>query len=393
MKDENITVRIYQTLDELEDIREFWQSIVNHPNCDFNFYMTIIRSRPEVKSPCVFVMQRDDRPVGLLIGRIEKVPVELKLGYLNLHSPKILQLTILYGGLNGTIGESEAASFVTAINGLLKARAFESVLFSNIHLDSTLHKVLSRNYSFLHKDHGTPPNPHWNAVLSRKPDDFYKKISKNHRYTLRRQARIFEEAFPSEIIIRSFIRENDVEILCKDTEAIAKKTYQRGIGAGFTHNPEMEARLMVCARGSNLRAYILYLKGAPCAFWIGTFYKDTFYLDFTGYDAKYHSQAPGIYLFFKMIDDLCLNTAATRLDFGFGDADYKKRFGDNEWKEVSIMLFAGTLKGLTLHLARQSAIFISIFINAIFSKDLIRVIKKKWRNILGRKLSAGLARE
>ncbi|OGJ84553.1 MAG: hypothetical protein A2268_11230 [Candidatus Raymondbacteria bacterium RifOxyA12_full_50_37] len=383
--DHNIQVKVFRTFEELETIRDLWQAMVRHPNGDFDFYSTVVKARAEIKSPHVFVLFQDNKPSCMLIGRIEEAPMEIKLGYFAVAQPRLCQLTMVYGGGAGAIGAPEADIFLKSIGSLLKDHAFEAVLFNNLRAGSALHQAIRRNIGVLNRDHAALLNPHWTAVISRSPDDFLKKISRNHRYTLRRQVRLFETTFADKLAIRVYTRDEQVSVLCTDVERIAQKTYQRGIGAGFTHSPEMEDRLHVHARASSLRGYVLSIEGVPCAFWIGTLYKGVFYLDFTGYDAQYHAHAPGIYLFLKMVEDLCSNTAATSMDFGFGDADYKRRFGDTRWDEVSVMLFEGSLKGLALNLARHLTLSLTICINAAVSSTIVRMIKKKWRMRLGKK--------
>ena len=63
-------------------------------------------------------------------------------------------------------------------------------------------------------------------------------------------------------------------------------------------------------------------------------------------------------LLLKIIEDLCNNNIKT-FDFGFGDAFYKQRFGDQQWVESSVYLFSPTLKGILLNTLYSASCFIN----------------------------------
>ena len=46
----------------------------------------------------------------------------------------------------------------------------------------------------------------------------------------------------------------------------------------------------------------------------------------------------------KLIEDLCADESHT-LDYGFGDADYKRRFGDASWLEEDVLVYAPRRRG------------------------------------------------
>ena len=135
-------------------------------------------------------------------------------------------------------------------------------------------------------------------------DDFLKKMTSKHRYWLRRLPRVLERDYSGKVTYKCYQRGDDLDRLFVDAEEIAKKTYQRDLGAGFVDNAEMRQRLFLSADKGRLRAYLLYVDDKPCAFWIGTLYGKVFYLDFTGYDAAFKRYEPGTILLMWVIEDL-----------------------------------------------------------------------------------------
>ncbi len=86
-----------------------------------------------------------------------------------------------------------------------------------------------------------------------------------------------------------------------------------------------------------------------------------------------------------MVEDLAANTDIREVDFGFGDAYYKKQFGDVSWNEVSAVVFGTSLRGLyfaALEIGSAQAHQLALRILNRFGG--VEKAKKIWRN-LGRR--------
>jgi hypothetical protein len=59
----------------------------------------------------------------------------------------------------------------------------------------------------------------------------------------------------------------------------------------------------------------------------------------TGFDPAYAEDRPGTYLLMRALDDLAGEGVTHSIDFGFGDADYKRHFGDGFAEEQDIGIF------------------------------------------------------
>ena len=102
------------------------------------------------------------------------------------------------------------------------------------------------------------------------------------------------------------------------------------------------------------RAYVLYLDDEPIAFWQGQAYNGVFSTGVPGFDPAYAEHRVGNYVLFKLIADLCADESIDTLDYGFGDAEYKRRFGTRSWEEQDVHLFAPTAKGFRTNAIRSS---------------------------------------
>jgi hypothetical protein len=76
-------------------------------------------------------------------------------------------------------------------------------------------------------------------------------------------------------------------------------------------------------------------------------YKQSLYLAATGYDPAYRNYELGTILLMKVLEDSC-GTDVAKVDFGEGDADYKRRFSSGSFDERSVRLFAHSGRGFLL---------------------------------------------
>jgi hypothetical protein len=375
-------VKVAKSVEEVEALRPVWERMQWHPNADIDFYLTILDTRPEIIRPHVLLLSSDGQPESMLIGRIEETRVDFKIGYKTIYSPKIRLLTCIYGGFLGSQSYPGAQVLVEELMNSLKQRDVDAVFLGHLRFEHHIYNLMRTKAPFMCRDYISFENMHWQMSLPDRIDDFFKKMSRGRRHEIRRYPKVLEKTFPGQVNTRCFQDKNQMDSLCDDIEEIAINTYQRGLGAGFIDNEENRRRLKLLAEKGCLRAYLLYVADKPCAFWIGTLYKDIFYLDFTGFDSAYRKYEPGTILFVNMVQDLIENRIAF-VDFGFGDALYKERFGDLSWREVSLYIFAQTAKGMRINAIRTLIVLVSKYTKLALEKTkLVGKIKKIWRTSL-----------
>lgn len=137
---------------------------------------------------------------------------------------------------------------------------------------------------------------------------------------------------------------------------MARKTYQRGLGVALADTPEQRAVIRVGLEHGWFRTYVLRLDGRPIAFWPGYAYRGTFFIGTPGYDPEFGRYRIGNHLLGRMIDEFCADPDVDAVDFGFGDAEYKRRLGNESWEEGSILLFAPTPRALAINAAHAAVI-------------------------------------
>jgi hypothetical protein len=132
---------------------------------------------------------------------------------------------------------------------------------------------------------------------------------------------------------------------------------------------------------------VMFLEGRPCAFQLAAIYRGSYFLEQIGYDPKWKDLNVGTVLFLAALEDLCQdNGGAQVIDFGFGEADYKKCYGDKCWTDASLYLFAPRLRPLLANLVYSGTSGLSVGLTHVLEKTgAIGWIKRHWRHQLSKK--------
>ena len=183
-------------------------------------------------------------------------------------------------------------------------------------------------------------------------ESFLSCFSRNERAQQRRRERKIAQNFKRSRV--ECFSAKQIERLVQDAEQVAKKSYQHSLNVGFSDSPEIRARLEYDAMKGWLAGYILYLDEEPCAFWIGSLRNGVFLSNYLAFDPAYRQYSPGMYLMIRAMEALSSESRlrADRIDFGVGDAVYKRRLSNHNREEALLHLFAprpGPILGNLLH--------------------------------------------
>jgi hypothetical protein len=368
-------------LEEIERIRDVWQGMQPHPNSDIDHFLNVLNSRPNVIRPHVVLLANNERPISVVIGRIENIPFELKFGYKTIYSPTVRSLTVNYGGLLGDLSKENCTLLLKDLMRQLDDGQADIVRFNYLDLNSNMYHLATTIPGLLNRDRFLVSSMHWRMSIPDSIEAFYKTRSRKHRYWLRRMEGLLNKDYPNEIKYVIYTSENELSKLFADAEYVAKKTYQRALRVSFSDCEETRKVYTHRAQNGRVRGYILYIKNEPCAFWIGWYYGNTFYPDYTGYDPRFKKYELGTLLFIKMIEDLCSLRNIRYLDFGFADAPYKSRFGNENWQEATVNIFASNLKGIKLNMLNMLGSGSYRFMVALLKRfSLYGKVKRYWRN-------------
>jgi hypothetical protein len=391
--DNGYTIETAKDLNGVLALRDDWQSvallsvdrrrlhaIALDPAVDMDFYLSEVQSGNEMVRPHIIVLKREGVAQSILVGRLEKRSLQVRLGYEKLSSYPARLLTLIHCGMLGVDSEEDASVLVDFVKKSLREREADVALFYGMELNSPFYSAVKNAGGWITRDYCPALTPRWRIRLPASYEQLYRQRSANTRHNLKRYSKRLLDAFGDQLTVRSFRNPDEVETILSDTEVIATKTYQRGLGVGFdTHG--IRQRMMLAANRGWLRAHILYLGTKPVAYWNGALYHRTFFTWTTGYDPDLSNLRPGTFLLQKMLQELCGENAADEVDFGFGDAQYKRDWCDHEHFQVSQFLFAPTVQGISLNIFHSSLSRASrAALKLLDRTGAVPKLKKAWRS-------------
>lgn len=377
-----------RNLEEIESIRSTWEQLHSNesyptPNANIDRFLSVVEAHGDTIQPYAMIVEHFGQPVAMIIGRIEEHKIGVKLGYLTLSCPSSRCLRIIYGGILGRPDAQLSSFLVGELTRQLRQRQFDIVYFNYLRTDTPFYQAVRETPGFLRKDHCPRMAEHWCMSVPETIDKFYSARSRGHRHNLRRTIRKFEEECSGASRVVTYTTLSDVDVFLREAANISSKTYQSALGAGIVDDDHTKRRIRAAAAHGWFRGHILFAGDKACAFQLALHYRKVYYMVNIGYDPALRSYKPGLILFLKVLESLCDDPAINTIDFYFGDAEYKHRYGTEHWPEACIHMFAPRPYPVFINTIRSSMTSINAGLkyiaNTFYSVDLI---KHKWRHLL-----------
>lgn len=377
-----LRTRVLRSVAEVEAEREALSAVEwRRIDADPEFFLAIVAARREVVRPHVVLVEDGERIVGAFVGRIEDVRHELRFGYAVLARPRLRALTLVHGGLVGGDDGPVARALLLAVETALADGDADVVVLPSLAVGTAFDAALAE--VAWHRRLRGGDVPHRRLVLPESFEALLASWTRKTRYNVRRQSDILERALEPDLSFRVLREPGDADRVMADLEHVAARTYQRALGAGFADTPEFRRIVPLALERGWLRAYVLYHRRVPIAFWHAYAYGNTLHVSTTGYDAAYSEYSPGTHVQMLMFQDACADPALRVVDFGLGDAQYKQRFGNESWSEHAVTAFAPRLRPLTVATAQRLTGAVGrAAARALRSTGLMNVVKRRWRGRL-----------
>lgn len=382
----SLKVTVARSVMEIEALRAAWMEWPGNRDSDIDFYLMILRTYPEVLQPYVVAVYRNGQPSAILIGRLEKRRVAFKFGYFGGLRPLARCITFGYYPLRGEDSPENIRLLLTEVVRSLDRGEADLATLEWIPVSTPLYEAALTIPGFWRRDIHPPEQGHAKLKLPKSIDDVYGRMSGRRRKGIRGDIRRLKERAGPELQVKEYRHGHELDTLFRDAEAVAQRTYLRGLQTGFSDTPLVRERLSLCAEKGWLRAYVAYVGARPFAFWIASLYGPTFGGEFIGYDPEWREFSPGMFLMLHVIEGLCRRDdgdLAEEVDWGGGHAEYKKALSDSEWQEARIYIFGMTPKGILLKSFRGLTVSVERLLRRILeSTNLLPKVKKFWRERL-----------
>lgn len=338
---------------EIEPLRQFWESCEPGRDSDLDFFMFVTEHIEGCLRPHVLVLWEGQTPRALLAGRIDIARIPIKAGYFTVPVPELKILRIVHGGFLGELSEETSGLLVSSLIDSLTAGEADAAMLESVNVDSPLIASIRSLPSRFCADRLIHPTIHRMRDMSGVSGPFQSHLSSHARYQQRQRTAKLNRDFRA-VRIERYRSMDDLPKLVASAERIAEKSYQRGLGVGFSRTPFVEARLQFEARIGWLRGFVLHLDDEPCAFWIGSLHNGTFVSSYLAFDPSYSEYSPGMYLLLIAMEELWADGSAVSVyDFGIGDAFYKERLSNRHAEEAPLYIFAPRLKPLAINAIRS----------------------------------------
>lgn len=380
-------VKTLRDVAELAGVRDAWMALVTdeiavHPD----FYEAALAADERILRPHVVVLEHGHEVQAMLVARIERLDFGVRAGYRTLYSPNVTSITILQNGLLGAATEPDVFRLLLGtVRASLAAREADVAIVRYLPLGSELYRIARETPPFLCRQRAHDTETHWELDLPETLDALLAQLSSSARQTVKRYTRKLEKEHGDALSVRIFTRPDELDEFFRAVEPVAAKTYQRALGVSFGDTPAYRVRTRVSMERGWFRGYVLYLDGRPVAFHHGELFGGRFRHGRPGYDPELSHLRIGTYLLLQMIGDLCSRPDARVVDYGIGDAAYKKRFGTRSRLEGNVVVYAPTPRAITVNVVRSSLLAaVRIAKRVLKRNELYGRLRRTWRSRLVR---------
>ncbi|MHC4495565.1 MAG: GNAT family N-acetyltransferase [Planctomycetota bacterium] len=377
-----------RALEELESIRSVWEQMQRDEHftvfyTDIKRYVATIKALGGDTQPYITLVESDSHPAVMAIGRVEKRRFDFKVGYKRLFSKTLRCLSIVYGGILGRQSDDSCTALVRGLVDALRRRKADVVLLNRLRTDSLVYKLCRTVPHLLTRSHFVRPQLHWQTDIPATTEEFYDRIPASRKRRWSRNLKQLEAISSSEIKVVCYRRPSDIDYLVDVAYRIERSTYKHPLEVGFSGSALNRAMLEQAAEDGWLRAYVLYVDDDPCAFQFDVQYGGVQFSEYGSFDPRRSRGSPGTVLLTKVLEQLCREPDVHTIDYGFGDASWKAKFGTHCWPEKSVYIFAPRLHPIMINMgiSANRAACLALRRAMTFVK-LDSFVKRKWRRML-----------
>ncbi len=379
MANKNIKLKIYYDFLNIKEIKNEWKELYKKSKntaiySEYSFFIKHFQVRSAGKKPYIIFIEENENPIFIGIFNTSQEKIKLNIGYLKINSPKLRKIETEIGGLLYNSDYPKVEKIIKIIFEKLK-RDFDLIEIPHLPIDHPFCNLICREKKLIKTD-----SVEWSAAIA---DENNKKAIYNKPKTLsgfRRFDKKLINYFDNKYEIIKYNDKESVEDFIKYAEIITKKSYQNSLGVGVVQNKYWSDLILNFSKEKIFYGYILWGNSKPIAYQFGFVLENTFFLIATTFDSNYSKISPGGFLMRKVIDDL-VKDGIVNYHFGYGDADYKKLYGNKKINEINLKVFSNSTKGLsTFILTKITSSIHEVSSYFLVKFGLMNKIKKIWRS-------------
>lgn len=374
-------------LEEIDKIKSDWLNLIEKSGernmyVDPDFFEHLFHSRAGEAIPNIVLFKVEEEPIAIVIGWIKKLKIPLRLGYFELHTPLLNCFEVEIGGLLTDGKEKSKAIVDNYLSTLLKEKDTELLLIDHLYSSNKLWNEIKNGFSIKRKPVYKLGITWYAKIKDTETGEKIKLFSSKTASKFRRKARRLKEYFNQELDVVILDKPEYIDRFLIHADMIGKKSYQYALDVGVKNNDFWKNMLTAFAELGYFRGYLLMNNDKPIAYILGVQYKDIFYQYATAYNDDFKRYSPGEFLRLEVFKDL-ENQEIYYVDYGYGDAAYKKMFGTDSLEEATFKLYGFSLKAKFSGLLDKLTTSLTENVLSILEKaGIVDKIKKLWRRKL-----------
>jgi hypothetical protein len=375
-------ITVATTPEELDAIGAQWDAIpVASPHASRALSTLVAQTSPYGARPHVMLIRTADRPPILVVGRVERRPMPVKVGYRTLFSVPVRRLVVVAGGIVGATSQADWDLVLDSLRKALRRSGADLLELSKVEVDGPLQRAAHEQLTWYQRGHAATPQKRHHSDLSRGFDAFLSARSKGTRWRVRKRLRKLDEPTGdgTKVTIRRIGAGDDVDSAVQLVDGIAAKSYQRGIGIGFADDDLHRALMSWAVADGPYRVWVLSFDGAPAAYLNGVLHERTFFLFETAFDQSLADEDPGSILLARVLEELAAQPDVDWFDYGYGDAQYKQSMSDESWDEVDVVGFAVRPRALALNLLNTSMALAVSTAKRVLGRERVARLRRRSR--------------
>lgn len=342
----SLVVESVRTRDDLEKLLPEWRGLVgagatgtvldNVPD-----HVAAALATTAAYEPLLVAARQGGRLVGVAPCYVHRARFDLQLSVWKLRSLGVRLLKTLGDRFVLAADVDQIAVLDALFDGLVANRAaFDLIQFYNLACDDLLWRRAHERFA-----HGGALRAvlvsHIDVVhqllLPASHDDYLQSLNQSTRKNLRRTTRrLFDEGRAEVFRVQS---PDDVSRLLQLLDRIGPHTWQgRTFGVAPRATPDRVEYYRQLAAHGWLRSYVLLFNDEPIAYELGCQYDGVYWGQEHGFDQRHAERGPGSIMIHLAIEDLFRQRPPRVVDFGLGDAGYKRSFGNRQHAAASLYL-------------------------------------------------------
>jgi CelD/BcsL family acetyltransferase involved in cellulose biosynthesis len=191
-------------------------------------------------------------------------------------------------------------------------------------------------------------------------DEYVRRMPRKARHELRRKLRRFVTHSGGKVDLRTYRTLPEAQMFVGFAWAVSRKTYQhRLLDVGLPDSAQFRAELLERASRDAMRGYVLFHQDTAIAYAYSTAKGDCLQFHSIGYDPSWRDLSPGIVLMYEALHSAMGERRFAIIDFGFGEARYKREFATGSLRCATTFFFRRTTRHLATILAHRACIVTS----------------------------------